>query len=55
MDFVLMLKNVPVCKIKMDESGHIDNVLEVYDKNYLPVGVSLSARNSLYTSSLIVP
>ena len=48
MDFVLMLKNVPVCKIKMDESGHIDNVLEVYDENYLPVGVSLSARNSLY-------
>ncbi len=48
MDFVLMYKNVPVCKIKMDISGHIDEILEVYDEAYLPVGVKLSTRNSLY-------
>lgn len=48
MEFVLMSKNVPVCKLQMDASGHIENVLEIYNEKYLPVGVSLNARNSLY-------
>ncbi len=39
MDYTLMNKNTPVLKINMDE-GYIISVKEIYNSQYLPVGVS---------------
>ncbi|MDO4756186.1 MAG: HipA domain-containing protein [Parabacteroides sp.] len=48
MQFLLMSKDIPVCKLQMDFEGHIDEIIEILNEAYLPVGVSLNVRNSLY-------
>ena len=48
MQFLLMSKDIPVCKLQMDSEGHIDEIIEILNEAYLPVGVSLNVRNSLY-------
>ena len=47
MEYLLMSKNNKICKIKIDSLGQIENILEIYNETYKPVGVSLNVRNSL--------
>lgn len=48
MDYILFNKYMPICRLTMDEDGQVDDIVEIYNEAYAPVGVRLNSRNSVY-------
>lgn len=48
MDYILFNKYMPICRLTMDEDGQADDIVEIYNEAYAPVGVRLNSRNSVY-------
>lgn len=48
MEYILCNKNHPVCRLVINQNGLIEQVVEVYEKAYAPVGVVPEDKFSLY-------
>lgn len=48
MDFTLYNKHEPLCAFTLNTDGTIKKIIKVYNEAYVPVGVNLRDRLSLY-------